>query len=85
MFKIDFTDEEIEYAHAASLLGFDVIEKYEHLNPNNVKIRLCSENQSYNIKTDLFSQLRPGDKISLDYIIHSRELNRIINEMEKGD
>lgn len=80
MFKMDFTDEEIKYAQAASLLGFDVIEKYEYLNPNDIRLKLCNKNQSYIIKINLFSQLKPGDKISLDYIIHSRELN----EIEKG-
>lgn len=80
----EFSDESVKLAEAAHTLGFDCIEKYgvdicggrktvSHVRMRNVKT-------SCELDSKFFPELDIGDNVSVLYIIHFRDCNKIYKE-----
>lgn len=80
----EFSEKSVKAAEAANTLGFDCIEKYAvdkcggrisvpHVRMMNVKT-------SCELDSKFFPELEVGEKISILYIIHFRECNKLYKE-----
>lgn len=76
----EFSEESVKLAEAANLLGLDCVEKYEKRSIQNHSIygvRLIGVNRSLEIDKSKFPELEIGDKISLLYVMHFEDCNKV--------
>lgn len=80
----EFSEESVRRAEAAHALGFDCIEKYEEEKcSGRVKIphvRMRNARTSCELDSKFFPELDVGDNVSVLYIMHFRECNRVYKE-----
>lgn len=80
----EFSDESVKKAEAAHELGFDCIEKYEEERCcGRIKIphvRMKNIRTSCELDAKFFPELDVGDNVSVLYIIHFRECNKVYKE-----
>lgn len=74
-----FSERTVMDAKTATDAGFDTVEKYETVNDDGKKsTRVCLANarSRYEINGTRFPELKPGDNVSLDYIVHHEFINK---------
>lgn len=80
----EFSAESVKKAEAAHELGFDCIEKYtEDAGRGRMgrpKVRMISAKTSCDLDPKFFPELDVGDNVSVLYIMHFRECNKVYEE-----
>ena len=73
-----FSERTVMEAKTATDAGFDTVEKYETVNNDEKKsthVCLANAGSRYEINEAHFPELKPGDNVSLDYIVHHEFIN----------
>ena len=73
-----FSEQTVTEAKTAVAAGFDTVEKYETVSNNGEKsthVCLVNTRSRYEINAARYPELKPGDNVSLDYIVHHEFIN----------
>ena len=80
----EFSEKSVKLAEAANTLGFVCIEKYEVGKCGGrvsvPHVRMMNAKTSCELNSNFFPELDVGDKVSVLYIIHFRECNKLYKE-----